>query len=559
MKQMLYHDVLVIGAGLAGMRAAVEAGENADVGLVSKVYPTRSHSGAAQGGVNAVLNPADSIESHIFDTAKGSDYLGDQTAIEVFCCEAPKDIYELEHMGVNFTRDQDGFIHQRELAGASFSRACYAADLTGHKLLHLLYEQLLKSNVKVYPEWFVTSLFVRDGRCCGVVSYDLEGGELHSIAAGAVILATGGYGRTFSRTTNSLINTGDGMALAFRAGAPLEDMEFVQFHPTTLFGTNILISEAVRGEGGYLRNARGERFMEKYVPDKIELAPRDIVSRCIHREVRDGLGFEDEYVHLDVVHLGEEKIKKKLPQVQDLARTFAGVDIVKEPMPVQPAQHYSMGGIRCNVWGETDIPGLLVAGECGCISIHGANRLGGNSLMETIVFGRRAGQRAAEFVLREGVPDADTRAAERCREELGKLFDAEGDEKHSELRKILGETMTRKVGVFRVAGEMEEALRIIRELQDRYQRVSLQDQGWTFNMELVQVLELGYLLELADVITRGAIRREESRGGHSRLDFPDRDDEQWLKHTLAYRTDDGMRFAFEEVSITRFKPEKRKY
>ena len=556
---MLYHDVVVIGAGLAGMRAAVEATRQADVAIITRVYPTRSHSGAAQGGINAVLNPEDSIESHIYDTIKGGDYLGDQEAIEIFCQEAPQDIYQLEHMGVNFSRTSEGRLAQRELAGASFPRACYAADLTGHKLLHLLYEQLLKSPVRVYNEWSVVGLLVNDGICLGIIAYDLTRGMLEVIKAQSVILATGGYGRTYARTTNALINTGDGMALALREGVPLSDMECVQFHPTTLFGTNILVSEAVRGEGGYLFNNQGERFMERYVPGKMELAPRDIVSRCIQLEIKEGRGFQDEYVHLDVSHFGPKKIEEKIPQVKELAQRFAGVDISREPMPVQPAQHYSMGGIRTNIWGETNIAGLFAAGECACVSIHGANRLGGNSLMETIVFGRRAGLKAREYALQSPDRSLPTSLIKTRIAFIKEIWGREGKENLYGLKETLGKTMTEKVGVFRHGPEMQAALETIKELQERYKAINIHDRGKVYNTDLLAAIELGYLLELAETIASGALLRKESRGAHDRSDYPQRDDTNFLKHILAYKTRDGIRQELQGVSITRYYPETRGY
>lgn len=556
---MIYHDVVVVGAGLAGMRAAIEAAKGTDVGVISKVYPTRSHSGAAQGGINAVLHPDDSFESHIFDTVKGSDYLGDQEAIEIFCHEAPQDIYELENMGAIFSRTDEGKIAQRELAGASFPRACYAADLTGHVLLHLMYEQLLKRQVRIYNEWQLISLIVDDGRCCGLIACDLARGKFEIIGAKVVILATGGYGRTFLRTTNAHINTGDGMALAFRAGATLADMEFVQFHPTTLFGTNILISEAVRGEGGYLLNRDGERFMQRYVPSKMELAPRDIVSRCIQTEIRQGRGVGGEYVWLDVRHFGEKKIEEKIPQVRELAFRFAGVDIAKEPMPIQPAQHYSMGGIRTNVWGETGIQRLLAAGECACVSIHGANRLGGNSLMETIVFGRRSGLRAREIAKETEFNSPAISHLKDVEREIFELMERHGSEQPSVIRNELCQLMTNKVGVFRLASEMQEALEQLRELQLKFKKVSLYDKDTLYNMDLTAVQELGYLLELAEIITRGALARTESRGSHFRDDFPERADQNWLKHTLARKTEQGIVLDYEDVSVTRYPPQARSY
>jgi len=557
---MFSHDVLVVGAGLAGMRAAVEAAKHGSVGLLTKVYPTRSHSGGAQGGINAVLNPSDSLESHAFDTVKGSDYLGDQRAIELFVEEAPRDIYELEHMGANFSRTPEGMIAQRELGGASFNRCCFAADLTGHKLLHLLYEQLLKSNVIVYPEWFVTSLYINRGKCGGLTAYNLHDGSVRGFHGGAVILATGGYGRTFARTTNSHIVTGDGMALALRAGAPLCDMEFVQFHPTTLFGTNILVSEAVRGEGGHLLNNEGKRFMADYTPEKMELAPRDIVSRCIQSEVRAGKGFEKEYVHLDVTHFGEKKIHERIPQVHELALKFAGVEISREPMPVQPAQHYSMGGVRANVDGETEIEGLFAAGECGCVSIHGANRLGGNSLMETIVFGRRAGAKASMFVKNDTNKTPPPIGLEKDEQRrLQRIANKRGKEKTGHLLKILQGAMTAHCGVFRTGREIKQGLEKVRELKKRASRIGLSDSCMVFNTELTAFLELTNLLDLAEIIAMGALERKESRGAHFREDFPTRNDEQWLKHTIARRERGKIKLSYEPVSITRFKPQARQY
>ncbi len=394
---MLMHEVLVVGGGLAGLMAALNVSGRADTAVLSKIYPTRSHSGAAQGGFNAAMGADDSVEAHIFDTVKGSDYLGDQDAIEVLCSDGPEVIRELDRMGVPWTRSTDGAIAQRSLGGAGFPRACFAADFSGHVVLHTLYEQILKHGVKVYPEWHLLELLVEDGRVAGALVYDLARARLEVIRTKLIILATGGYGRAFAKTTNAHANTGDGMAIAYRAGAVLSDMEFVQFHPTTLYGTNILISEAARGEGGYLRNARGERFMANYAPEKMELAPRDVVSRAIFNEIKEGRGFEGHYVHLDLTHLGEALIAERLPQVRDLAIRYSGVDPARLPINIEPAQHYSMGGVRTDIWGMTPLPGLLAAGEVANLSVHGANRLGGNSLLETVVFGRRAGRKAAEL------------------------------------------------------------------------------------------------------------------------------------------------------------------
>ena len=557
---MIYHDIVIVGAGIAGMRAAIEASKYANVGIISKVYPTRSHSGAAQGGINAVLNPEDTLESHIFDTVKGGDYLGDQNAIEILIKEAPENIYEIEHMGAIFSRTEDGKIAQRELGGASFPRACFFGDLTGHTLLHLLYEQLLKSNVKIYNERFVTKLIEEDGVCKGAICYNMQKGNFELLKTKAIVLATGGYGRAFARTTNAHINTGDGMALAYEIGTPLADMEFVQFHPTTLFGTNILVSEGVRGEGGYLKNNKDERFMERYVPSKMELAPRDVVSRCIQIEVREGRGFENEYVHLDVTHFGEAKINEKIPQVKELAKKFAGVDIVKEPMPVQPAQHYSMGGIRNNVNGETNIKGLYAVGECGCVSVHGANRLGGNSLLETVVFGRRVGRNLEKFVSSAEFSKISENILKDEEKRIKKLVDRKGKESSSAIRKELSEILTFKVGVFRVGNEIEQALKEIKKLQERAKKVFIQDKGTVYNTQLTSVIEMEFLLTISEIIALGALNRKESRGAHYRNDYTERNDKNWMKHTIAKKGKDGkINISYEPVSVTKYQPQKRVY
>ena len=425
---MKSHEVLIVGGGLAGLMAALNASGSADVAVLSKVYPTRSHSGAAQGGFNAVLHEDDSIEAHVFDTVKGSDYLGDQDAIEVLCFDGPQVIFELEKMGVLWTRAPDGAIAQRSLGGAGFPRACFAADFSGHVVLHTLYEQLLKRGVKVYSEWHLLELAVDEGRVAGAVVYDFANTRVELIRTKQVVLATGGYGRAFAKTTNAHANTGDGMAIAYRAGAVLSDMEFVQFHPTTLYGTNILISEAARGEGGYLRNAEGERFMARYAPAKMELAPRDVVARAIFKEIKEGRGLEGHYVHLDLTHLGEALVADRLPQVRDLAIRYAGVDPAAAPMPIEPAQHYSMGGVRTDTSGMTTLPGLLAAGEVANVSVHGANRLGGNSLLETVVFGRRAGRKAAELARETSSRGFSKEAAKRVLEPWKALLSADPEE-----------------------------------------------------------------------------------------------------------------------------------
>jgi succinate dehydrogenase flavoprotein subunit len=550
---MRVHDILIVGAGLAGMRAALAAPSHLDVALLSKVHPVRSHSVAAQGGINAALGENDSWETHAFDTTKGGLYLGDQDAIEAMCREAPGDILDLERMGVIFSRDEQGRIAQRPFGGAGFPRTCYAADRTGHAILHAMYEQLLKRQAFVYEEWYVTSLIVEDGVCRGVVAWDLIKGGLHAIGAKAVILATGGSGRVFLTSTNAVINTGDGMALAYRAGAPLEDMEFVQFHPTTLKDTGILITEGARGEGGYLLNTLGDRFMKAYAPEQMELATRSTVSLAIGQEITEGRGV-DGCVLLDLRHLGRARILERLPQIRELAIEFAGVDPIESPIPVRPGAHYQMGGVRTTQWGETEMPGLYAAGECACVSVHGANRLGGNSLLETVVFGRRAGGHAADYV-REVAPRAPSDAALRSDEaRVKRLLANKGTERAWQIRDELGKTMAFNLGIFRTQKSMTEAFEKVRELMERAPLVFVQDRGKVFNTDLIQALELQCLLEVAETIVAGALAREESRGSHYRSEFPTRDDTNWLKHTLTYRTPDGPSLRYAPVTITRFPP-----
>ncbi len=560
---MLIHEVLVVGGGLAGLMAALVASQKADVAVLSKIYPTRSHSGAAQGGFNAALGEDDSIESHIFDTVKGSDYLGDQDAVEVLCSEGPEVILELERMGVPWTRTPEGRVAQRSLGGAGFPRACFAADFSGHVVLHTLFEQVLRRGIKIYPEWHLVELLVEDGQVAGVLAYDLARARLEVIRSKAVILATGGYGRAFAKTTNAHANTGDGMAIAYRAGAVLSDMEFVQFHPTTLYGTNILISEAARGEGGYLRNYDGERFMVHYAPQKMELAPRDVVSRAIFKEIKEGRGFEGQYVHLDLTHLGEALVAERLPQVRDLAIRYAGVDPARAPMPIEPAQHYSMGGVRTDVWGMTSLPGLLAAGEVANVSVHGANRLGGNSLLETVVFGRRAGHRAAQLARQEPWPTLSAATITRAYESWSSLLAGRGqvvqEDSTFAIRQEMTNLMTNQVGVFRVGSELEDAVNRLAVLKERYQRLKAPGGMQPFNYALMDYLEVGYLLDLCEVIARGALRRTESRGAHYRLDYPQRDDQNWLCHTFVRRGEDGPEFSNGPVTITRYAPQERGY
>jgi len=570
------YDVIIIGAGLAGLRAAIEIGENASVAVLSKVFATRSHSGAAQGGIGAALanEEEDSWEWHMFDTVKGSDYLGDQDAIETMAKDAPRTIFELEHLGVPFNRTSEGKIAQRAFGGhtsgfgkAPVKRACFAADRTGRVILDTLWEQCLQRNTQFYDEFQVLSLMVENGRCHGVVAYELATGELHTFYSKAVLLATGGAGKIFKTTSNAFASTGDGMALAYQAGAQLEDMEFVQFHPTGIYKLGILISEAARGEGGILLNRDGERFMERYAPVIKDLAPRDMVSRCIMEEVRAGKGIDGkDYVHLDLTHLGKDVINNKLAEITGFARTYAGVDATREPIPVQPTCHYMMGGIASDVDGrvsvdgdDTPFEGLYAAGECACVSVHGANRLGCNSLLDTLVFGRRSGMEINRYVKGVDLQKPATDFEKIAGEKIAGLMAATGKENIGEIMSSMQEVMMDNVSVFRLEAPMTEALEKIRKLKERYQMIGLKDKGSCFNRDLLDALELGHMLDLAEVITMGALYRRESRGAHSREDFPERDDKAFLVHTLVRHTDKGPQIFEKPVTITRFQPKERKY
>ena len=563
---MFTHEVIVVGGGIAGMRTAIESSRYADTAIISRVHPLRSHSGAAQGGINAALGNAegshdDSWEKHAYDTIKGSDFLADQDAVETLTKDAPERIIEMEHWGCPFSRTDEGKIAQRPFGGAGYPRTCYAADKTGHYLLVTAYEQIIKRKIQVYEEWFVTSIIVENNRVRGVLALDILTGELQVFKANAVVLATGGAGWIYGKTTNSIINTGSGMAIAYRAGIPLKDMEFIQFHPTALYPTCILVTEGARGEGGYLVNSQGQRFMQRYAPNSAELAPRDIVSRSIQKEIDEGRGVKDAFIHLDLRHLGKEKILSRLPGIRDISITFANVDPIKEPIPVQPAQHYTMGGVDCNAKCETSIKGLYAAGECACVSVHGANRLGGNSLLETLVFGKIAGEQAG--ALAESISSDEDGILQQAliseQDRIKHLFDGNGDEDPFVLREEMRRTMVEKVFLFRTRRQLAEALDKVDELGKRFKHLRPIAHHKICNLDLIRAIELEDMLVLSEAIVASAISREESRGSHTRLDFPRRDDSHYLKHTLAYRTADRPRIEYSEVRITRFRLEERKY
>jgi len=563
------HDVLIIGGGLTGLRAALrvsDAGLNGAV--VSKVHPLRSHSVAAQGGMNASLGNVkgedgtkDSWKNHAYDTVKGSDYLADQDAVERLCREAPTAVIELEHMGTVWSRLADGKIAQRPFGGAGFPRTCYAADRTGHNALHTLYEHVSGRQIPVYEEFFVTSLVTKDGRCIGCTALELMTGQVHGFLAKAVLMASGGFGRIFDKSTNALINTGDGPALALRAGALLKDMEFVQFHPTTLYGTNILITEGARGEGGILLNQNGERFMERYAANSVDLAPRDVVARSIEQEIAEGRGYDGGYVHLDLRHLGADRITERLPGIRQIAMDFAGADPIQDPVPVQPGQHYSMGGIDADINGATALPGLYAAGECACISVHGANRLGGNSLVETVVFGRLVAEKIIEDVEEMTLAnDEPVKAAiKSTNDRIEGILRREGGELVFRTKDMMTNNMSNKFGIFREKQKMREGLDEIKKIQEQVGHVSLQNKERKLNQALIRFLELEGMLLLAEAVARGALAREESRGSHKRTDYPERDDLNFLKHTLVGLRDDTMHVSYKPVTLGVFEPRERVY
>ncbi len=574
----MYHryDAIIVGAGGAGLMAAVNLAGTAQVAVLSKLYPVRSHTGAAQGGIGAALGNTgeDHWEWHMFDTVKGSDYLADQDAVDVLCHEAIELVYELEHWGLPFSRLPDGRIAQRPFGGhtrdygkAPVRRSCYSADRTGQMILQTLFQQCVKNQVHFYNEFFLLDVLIEEGRCAGVVAMSLGTGEIHVFHAKTVLLATGGCGRVYRITSNATTVTGDGMAAVLRRGVPLEDMEFYQFHPTGIYKLGILLSEAARGEGGVLRNRTGERFMQHYAPTLQDLAPRDMTARAMYREIREGRGIEGgDYLHLDLSHLGGELIETRLPDITGFVRTYLEIDAVRDPIPVQPTAHYMMGGIPTDLHARVlidengaPLPGLYAAGECACVSVHGANRLGTNSLVDILVFGRRAARDAARFIAESDwaalPPHADRQAQDLVRQ----VRSAVGDERPARLLEELQGTMMQNAGIFRTAKDLEAARDKIIELRDRYHRIRLDDCGMKYNMELLQAIEVQNLLDLAQVMVAGALARKESRGAHSREDFPERDDTHWLKHTLASWGPEGIQLKYKPVAITTFQPQERKY
>jgi succinate dehydrogenase flavoprotein subunit len=561
------HDVLIIGAGLAGQRAALAAAQaGASVAIMSKVHPVRSHSVAAAGGINAALNPGDSWESHAYDTVKGSDYLGDQDAIEIMCRAAPEEILHLEHMGVTFHRSDSGHLGTRAFGGASAARTYYVADITGQAILHVLYEQLMKHHETVdrYEEWFTTTLLQDDeGKCIGCIARDIRSGELEIFNAKSVILASGGAGQVFKPTTNALICTGDGIAQAYRIGAALMDMEMIQYHPTTLAENGFLITEGARGEGAHLYNALGERFMERYAPNKLELASRDVVSRAEQTEINEGRGFPDGTIALDITKVPRKRVLEALREIVNIGRDFAGVDITREPIHIKPGMHYIMGGVKTDIHGQTAIPGLYAAGEVACVSVHGGNRLGANSLLDTLIFGRRSGEHAAGRARGTAMPKAPASLLHDAHSEIGAIVKREpstGSRRISEIKEELGTTMNRYVAVYRDAEGLATAHEIVRRLKEEAPRATIDDKGTVFNQDVLAAIELDYMLDCAEAIVVAAEERKESRGAQFRTDFPERNDGDWLHHiTISRNGTDVPRKGTAPVTITQWEPQERTY
>ena len=569
---MIQHDVVIIGAGLAGMRCALEACKELDVAVLTKVYPSRSHSGAAQGGIAASLGSSepDSWEEHMYDTIKGGDFLNDQDAVEEYVKAAPRVIYELENMGCIFSRTPDGKIAQRSFGGHSKPRACFSADRTGHAILHALHEQLMKNekSVKIYNEWYMHSLIVDGDRCNGVVVSNILTGEVEVIQAKAVVFATGGYGRVFKITSNAFASTADGVMAAFEVGLPLEDPEFVQFHPSGLYRQGILFSEAARGEGAYLLNGKGERFMETYAPSRMELAPRDIVARAEQSEIDAGRGVDGENcINLDLRHLGKERIMERLPQIRQLGIDFLGIDCITDCLPIQPTAHYSMGGIPtdkdCHVLSDekgTRMNGFFAAGECACVSVHGGNRLGTNSLLEAVVFGERAGKSVLKYAVdidQGNVNEGQAKA--KVLKKFEDIYQRDGSESYNDIRDAMKEIMMSHCGVFRDEEKLKVCIETLKGLQERFKKGKVTDKGKLFNTELYEILELGNMLGMEVIIAGGALERQESRGGHFRTDFPKRDDENFLHHSMVFDSPDGLVIKKKPVVITKHQPAERTY
>jgi succinate dehydrogenase / fumarate reductase, flavoprotein subunit len=565
---MIFHDVLIIGGGLAGLRAAIAAAEKkVDVAIVSRLYPVRSHSGQAQGGVNAALanNPQaadDNPEKHGFDTIKGSDFLADQETSIFMTEQAPEVIFEIEHWGCPFSRTPEGKIAQRPFGGAGYPRTCYGSDKTGHYMLQTLYEQTIRHNIKVYNEWTVIAVAKDVDTCCGVIAMDMKSGQLQAMGANAVIFATGGSARIYGNSTNGITSTAFGVAMPYWAGVPLKDMEFIQFHPTSLYPSNILMTEGCRGEGGTLINKNKERFMTKYAPKAMELGPRDIVARGITTEILEGRGFEDSYVYLDLTHLGKAKIMERLPGIRDITLDFIGLDPIEKPIPIQPGTHYCMGGIDTDVNGVTILPGFYAAGECACVSVHGANRLGGNSLLDTLVFGKRSGAVAADYVKdkpKQPRTNALDRAQKREEDNINQMVKSKGNENPHKINNELRKLMPEKAGIFRNEKLIIEGLSQIKALQERFKKIRPVASGKSFNFDKLWFLEIKGNLDVAEVVITGALARKESRGSHFRRDFPTRDDANFLKHTVATYSPEGPKLTYKSTSITKYQPEERKY